>query len=196
MNESAVLPVPIYTPRLILKPPQPNDASLLNALIIESFPELQPWMPWTKEKPAVQQTEKFIAESEISWRTKGNDLPLLLFERNSGMVMGGTGFHRIQWDIPRLEIGYWQGTKFKGKGFMTEAVHGLTQYAIKILNAKRIEIRCDKDNLASKKIPERLGYHLEARLKNDRINFHGQLSDTLIFVRFDLNELPHLEIKC
>ena len=71
-----------------------------------------------------------------------------------------------------------------------------TQYAFKELNVKRISITCECSNMRSKKIPERLGYQLEATLKANRRNLiSNEISDTLIFTRYDLEELPVLQVK-
>ena len=79
---------------------------------------------------------------------------------------------------------------------MTEAVNALTIYAFKQLNVKRIEITCAIDNIRSRKIPERLGYTLEARLKAHRRNpLTGELSDTLLFTRTNLKGLSDSDIK-
>ena len=77
---------------------------------------------------------------------------------------------------------------------MTEGINAVTQYAVNQLGIKRIEIRCDINNIRSKKIPERLGYHLEAILKSDRIDSSGKISDTLLYVRHNLNDLPPLDV--
>jgi ribosomal-protein-serine acetyltransferase len=61
------------------------------------------------------------------------------------------------------------------------------------LGVKRITITCDSDNIRSKKIPERLGFSLEATLKeNRRKPVTNELSDTFIYTRYDLNNLPEL----
>jgi ribosomal-protein-serine acetyltransferase len=75
---------------------------------------------------------------------------------------------------------------------MTEAVNSITQYAFKQLGMKRLSITCDVFNERSKKIAERLGFKLEATLKANRIQVNGEVSDTLVFARYDLKGLPDL----
>lgn len=77
---------------------------------------------------------------------------------------------------------------------MTEAVNAITQYAFKQLGMKRIAITCDIDNTRSKKIPERLGYQLEAVIKTNRVKVTGEISNTLIFARHNLDELPNIAV--
>ena len=60
------------------------------------------------------------------------------------------------------------------------------------LGMKRIAITCDIDNQRSKKISERLGFILEATLKTNRVKVTGEISDTLVFTRYDLKGLPDL----
>ncbi len=58
---------------------------------------------------------------------------------------------------------------------------------------KRIAITCDIANLRSKKIPERLNYTLESIIKSNRVNANGEVSDTFVFAKYDLVNLPELE---
>lgn len=53
-----------------------------------------------------------------------------------------------------------------------------------------------KKNVRSKKILERLGVHLEAMLKNNRINPQTkQISDTLVYAMHHLDRLPALFVQ-
>ena len=192
------LPMPIITHRLILRPPQIGDGVLVNDAILESFEKLHRIMPWAKTKPSVEESEEYVRQAAANWILKKDEEPylsLFIFDKVSKNFIGGTGFHPINWDVPCLETGYWIRNKYSGKGLITEAVNALTRYAINQLGIKRIEIRCDKNNVQSKKIPERLGYHLEATLKSNRVSvITDKISDTLVFVKQDLSELPDLVV--
>jgi ribosomal-protein-serine acetyltransferase len=192
------LPVPILTPRLILRPPQIGDGVVVNEAILESFEVLNEFMPWAKEKPSVEESEEFARQAAANWILKNNDepyLPLFIFDKKTNQFIGGTGYHHYDWDIPSIETGYWIRNSYAGKGFMTEALNAITQYAFKQLGMKRLTITCDIDNVRSKKIPECLGFILEGTLKgNRRKQLTNEISDTLIYSRYDLNNLPNLAV--
>lgn len=193
------LPMPILTPRLLIRPPQIGDGAAVNAAIIESFDVLHRWVHWAHNKPSIDDTEEHIRLAAANWILKKCDEPwleLLIFDRQAGTVIGGTGFHHIIWENPSVETGYWIRNTRSGEGLMTEALNAITQYAFKQLAVKRIAITCDIDNLRSKKIPERLGYVLEATLKSNRRKpITGEVSDTLVYAKYDMDNLPSLFVE-
>jgi ribosomal-protein-serine acetyltransferase len=82
------------------------------------------------------------------------------------------------------------------QGFGTEATNAITRYAFKQLGAKRLTITCDIDNIRSKKIAERLHYNLEGVLKcHRRKPINNELSDTLVYAKYDLENLPSLYVE-
>ena len=193
------LPMSIITPRLVIRPPKIGDGIIINSAILETFDKLHKMMPWAKTKPTIEESEEYVRQAAANWILKKDEepyLPLFMFDKDNNQFVGGTGYHHINWEVPCLEIGYWIRDSYSGKGLMTEAVNALTRYAINQLSVKRIEIRCDKNNLQSKKVPERLGYQLEAILTSNRISvITGKVSDTLVFVRHNLDKLPDLSVS-
>jgi RimJ/RimL family protein N-acetyltransferase len=191
-------PVPIITPRLILRPPQVGDGIMVNQAVLESFAVLKKFMPWAKEKPSIDDSEEFVRQAAANWILKINDepyLPLFIFSKENNNFVGGTGYHHYDWAVPCVETGYWIRNSCTRQGFMTEAVNAITQYAFKQLGMKRIAITCDINSARSKRIPEKLGYRLEATLKANRVKpLTSELSDTLIYARNDLADLPALEV--
>lgn len=192
-------PTPIITPRLTLRPPQIGDGVLVNRAVLESFDVLNQFMPWASERPTIDDSEEFVRQAAANWILKNNDepyLPLFMFDKMTNLFIGATGYHHYNWDVDTIETGYWIRSSCSGKGFMTEAVNAITQYAFKQLMMKRITITCDIDNLRSKKIPERLGYFLEGTLKaNRRKPVTNEISDTLIYAKYDLSGLEDLDVS-
>ncbi len=192
-------PMPIITPRLILRPPGLADAKVVNAAIIESFESLSRFMPWAKNPPSLSETEEFIKQAVANWIVKRNEepyLPLFIFEKASGNFLGATGFHHMNWEVPCFETGYWLRTSVSNQGYMTEAVNAITRYAFIQLGAKKMAITCQPENIKSKKIPERLGYVLEGILKfSRRDKLSGEPADTLVYARYGLEGLPDLKVE-
>jgi RimJ/RimL family protein N-acetyltransferase len=83
---------------------------------------------------------------------------MAICERLSGRLLGGTGLHRIQWEGPRFEIGYWLRTSAEGQGYVQEGVTLLTVLAFETLQAQRVQIRMDPRNARSQSVAARVGY--------------------------------------
>lgn len=185
-----VLPLPtlITTPRLQLRLPTEVDAEPLNAAIRESFPELNAWMPWAAEVPAVEDTRTFCREA-IGNHAAGRSASLLMWDAASGTLIGGTGYPRLNAEVPSFEIGYWCRTAFTGRGYVTEAARALTRHAFTELGALRVEIHTDDRNVRSFAVAERLGFTLEAVLRRHARDHHGALRDTRIYALLELEAL-------
>jgi RimJ/RimL family protein N-acetyltransferase len=169
--------------RLLIRKPLPGDGKYVFKAIQASLNELKPWMPWAHMNQTEQDVEVNIRDSIAKFITRA-DLRLHLFNKETGEFIGSSGLHRINWDIPKFEIGYWIDTRFSGKGYITESTEAITKFAFTELNAKRVEIRCDSRNTKSRAIPEKLGFTLEGILKNDGISVESkEPRDTCVFAK-------------
>ncbi len=193
------LPMPIITPRLLIRPTQVNDGMAVNAAILESYEELHRFMDWAKKKPSIEDSEEQARLAAANWILKRNEEPwlqLFIYDKTTGEFIGGTGYHHILWEVPSVETGYWIRSSRAKEGLMTEAINAITQYAFKQLGVKRITITCDLDNIRSQMIPERLNYTLEATLKSNRRKpITDESSDTLVYAKYDLDNLPNLNVN-
>jgi ribosomal-protein-serine acetyltransferase len=156
-------------------------------------------MLWADKKPSLEESEEVVKRESRNWILKKNsdpELMLFIFDKSTNDLVGATGFHDINWDVPCAETGYWVRRKYTGNGYITEAINALTQYAFHVMKVKRLAITCDIDNQRSKKIPERLGYLLESIMKSNRVKpINKEVTDTLVYVRNDLNNLPALDVS-
>jgi RimJ/RimL family protein N-acetyltransferase len=98
-----------------------------------------------------------------------------------GSVVGGIGLVPKD-DIYRrsIEIGYWLGEDYWGRGIMTEAVRAMTEYAFNNFDICRIYAGVFEWNLGSMRVLEKAGYEFEARLKNS-ITKQGQCIDEMVY---------------
>lgn len=133
-------------------------------------------------------------DSEVSARRtrvrflERSELRMHLFLRGTGTFVGSSGLHRIDWSVPKFEIGYWCRTPLAGQGYATEAVRGIANFAFDALDARRVEIRCDPLNRPSVRVAERAGFHLEGELRAAAVGTDGNIRNTLVFsmIREDL----------
>lgn len=178
------LPAEIQTRRLSLVAPAPGDGAELNRAIGESFAELHEWMPWAAEMPTVAESEHFVRDAAARYLRR-EELPMFMRKRGSHELIGATGLHRVNWTVPRFEIGYWCRTSMVGQGYVSEAVVALTRFAFETLSAARVEIRTDSHNVRSWRIAEQLGFTLEGVLQRDDRTAQGELRDTRLYAMID-----------
>lgn len=172
--------------RLLLRAPQAGDGIALNQAVRQSLDELRPWMLWAQKAPSQRQSELTCRQMAARFAQR-SDLPLFIFARgadgNCAHLLGGTGLHRIDWSVPRFEIGYWRRSGEQGQGWISEAVSTLSRFVFDHLGARRIEIRMSSDNVKSRAVAERCGFTLEGVLRQDSLDVHGQPRDTAVYAR-------------
>lgn len=177
------IPTSFSSERLIIRMPQPGDEVSVHDAIIYSQASLKKWLPFAQQERALDDVKLSVRQAQIAFLQR-DDLRLHLFLKDTGDFIGSSGLHRINWDIPKVEIGYWIHDRYSGKGYISEAVERITTYAIDEIKARRIEIRCDVRNTKSRAIPERLGFMLEGILKQDSLSADGkELRDTCVYAK-------------
>lgn len=180
-------PEQIETERLLIRAPRYGDGPELRAAVKDSIAELREWMPWAprdlSELPDEADYEARVREGRAKFLLR-EDLWMLIFLKGTNTLVACSGLHRMDWDVPSFEIGYWVRTPYAGKGYVTEAARGIASFAFDTLGARRVEIRCDAQNERSAAVARRLGFDLEGHLRNDERNhLTGRLRDTLVFAR-------------
>jgi RimJ/RimL family protein N-acetyltransferase len=101
-NQNAILldlPMPIRTPRLLLRHYIPGDGPELDRAVQESFNELTHWMPWAETLQTGEESETFVRTSFANWQLR-EDLTLGIYEPTGKVLLGCTGLHRIDWSVP------------------------------------------------------------------------------------------------
>jgi RimJ/RimL family protein N-acetyltransferase len=182
MTNRIPYPFELVTERLVIRPPMRADAPQLMEAIGETIDRLRLWMPWADHVPTLEEAVENCRKAEESFR-EGSDGRLHIFLKESLVFVGGSGLHRIDWSVPKVEIGYWIRTSCSGKGYITEAVKEITRYALAELQANRVEIRMSSRNVKSRGVPERLGFTFEGMLRNDARHLDGSLRDTCVYAK-------------
>ena len=97
--------------------------------------------------------------------------------KGTDKVIGSVDFnHRHEDDV--LEIGYTLHPDYWGRGYVPEAAHALIDLAFKELVLHKIELSCFGYNIQSQRVAKKLGFTLEARIR-DRKDTQGNRCDDL-----------------
>ena len=122
--------------------------------VVASRPELLPWMPWARE-PSLDENLAMAVRGERAWRD-GGVFHFAVVEKKTGMVLGVAGLNREGGDA--AELHYWIRTSHAGRGLTTEAGGALVAWARDGLGLKRLTLWAGRDNHASRRVAEKLGF--------------------------------------
>lgn len=145
---------PLETDRLILEPVTVAHAEGIYEAVASSRKELLPWMPWAVD-PTPDGSRAQAAQSEASWQT-GTNYHFAIVERETGTVLGIAGFSMTGADAPELH--YWMRTDHTRRGLTTEAGRALIEWASRELHVHRIVLWAGRENVASRRVADKLGF--------------------------------------
>ena len=201
LSSTTDFPTPIITPRLILRPPTTSakNINIYRKAVAESIDTLKLWLPWAKSIPTSEQIETYIEMCDLNWIVKNDNnigLPLWIIDKHSGKFLGNITMWNIVWNVPKFEFGFWIRNSQTKKGYMKETVNALSHYCFLELGVRRIEVRCELNNIPPQTVAKHLGFELDAVLKNStRAIANNTLTDTMLFSLTDVEKSPDLEVK-
>jgi RimJ/RimL family protein N-acetyltransferase len=168
----------------------PEDAPAMLDAVNADRASLLPWLPWARNnnrtvEECLASINRMRTDRERIEPTP-NDFTIAIFERSSGLPMGGTSLHRIAHAWHEAEIGYFIRGDRRREGLCAEAVSGLISRAFTPQDRggwglRRIHIRCAGRNIASQCVPRKLGLREEARLVRERWVDTIGWDDTLVW---------------
>ncbi len=144
----------LKTERLALEPVSPPHAEPLFRAVIDSRPELLPWMPWARE-PSLEGTRDQTESSRRAW-SAGEEFHFCMVEAGTRQVLGVAGLNRD--GAGSAELHYWIRSDHSGRGLTTEACRALVEWAPRALHVRRLSLWAGRDNAASRRIATKLGF--------------------------------------
>ena len=171
------LPERIETERLVLRVRTVADVE--DIFDYASLPEVS----YPAGFPPVKtlEDEIYYLEHILPERNQKDNLPAGygIVVKGTDKIIGSVDFnHRHEDDV--LEIGYTLHPDYWGRGYVPEATRALINLAFKELELHKIELSCFGYNLQSQRVAEKLGFILEARIR-DRKDAQGNRCDSLIY---------------
>ena len=139
---------------IVLRRWREADADLCLQLVSESLEHLRPWMPWAASNYGPAEATGYMQQCEKDWAA-GTAFQYLILA--SGQPAGSAGLMARIGD-GGMEIGYWVHPGFTGRGVATSAAAALTEAAFALPGVDHVEIHHDVLNLASGRVPEKLGF--------------------------------------
>lgn len=162
----------LHTERLHLRKMKISDSSSL--FKIWSDPEVTKFMNINCFTDENQAKDMIKLLDELSQDNKAIRFSIIEIESNE--IIGSCGYNSIDFENAKAEIGYDIARAFWGRGYASEAICSLLDYAFSSLKLNRIEAKVEPANVNSVKVLQKLNFTFEGTLRQyEKVN--GKLND-------------------
>lgn len=179
-------PLNINDSNMVLKILAPHNAEELLQYYIKNKNHLKNFEPFREEKFYTLETQKKLLSESYRQFLMGNSYDFGIFVKDK--FIGKVKLSNIVYGAFKSGIlGYSLDESCQGKGYMTEAVSLVCQYAFEELELHRIEASTLVDNIKSQKVLKRCGF-MELGLNKNYLYINGKWQDHITFYRCQTRE--------
>ena len=141
-----------------IEPIAEKDAWKLCDFIISNSERLQRYFPKTLEQNRTPDLSRIFVSKKVKQLQEKEEFLFKLKEKGARTIIGLVYIKEIDWDIKQAELAYCIGYQYGGKGWATQSIKALSNYAFSTLGLRSLRIIVHKSNLGSIKIAEKCGY--------------------------------------
>jgi RimJ/RimL family protein N-acetyltransferase len=171
----------LVTERLVLRRSRAEDAGTISGY--RSDPEVHRQQGWERTDPDGVRADIEEMETRLPGEP-GGWVQFSVEERAGGKLVGDVGISPAEGEPGVLKVGYTMSPAFQGRGYATEAVSALIDYAFGTLGADLVRAYASADNLPSIRVAEKVGMRLIERFE------HREGGETWFGVRYELPRDP------
>lgn len=135
---------------------------------------LRKWLPFIDNTITINDTLAYINDCITK-----NEIVFVI--RYKHTFAGLIGFKEADNQNKKIEIGYWLSENFQHKGIITTSLKKLIPFAFEHLKMNRIQIKCAVNNLASKHIPQKIGFRFEGIERDGELLSDGHFTDLEVY---------------
>ncbi|OLT30030.1 hypothetical protein BJF79_39880 [Actinomadura sp. CNU-125] len=165
--------------RTVLRPFGLDDA----AVLIEVMRAQETWLP--PNFPTALDAETiawFLREGVHKVQQYGLGLHLAITGED-GALIGTIGLFRVEWAQGTCEVGYGMRPSARGKGYATEALRLVSDWALRDCGLYRVELRALTSNAPSIRVAEKARFWREGRARGGERDADGVNQDMFVFSR-------------
>jgi len=122
---------------------------------------------------------EFARQSALGF-ADGTAVTLVIVDATTDQLLGTIALRRVQAERGRWSVGYLVAPWARGKGVATAAVRLISRYGFEELDAARIDLLAEPENVASVRVAEGAGFQRE-RLLRDEIVIKGDAHDVYMY---------------
>ncbi len=165
-----------------LRPLRVRDARIWRELRVQNASWLRPWEPTNPETPLYRSSlGPYVAMSRTMRREARQGVALPWVVTFGGRFAGQVTVGTIMWGSARTgQVGYWIDESMAGQGITPTALAMAVDHCFMAVGLHRIEASIRPENLASRRVVEKLGFREEG-LRRRYLHIDGAWRDHLTY---------------
>ncbi|MDQ0157988.1 GNAT family N-acetyltransferase [Robertmurraya andreesenii] len=165
----------LETARLRLRNLEVTDApSIFRYFSMDKVMEYYDLETFTSQQQAIDLIEGLLFRYET-----GRQIRWGITLKDDNVIIGSCGFHALEEQHLKVEIGYDLHPDYWSKGIMTEVIQKVVDFGFRVMELNRIEAFYDPMNIASRKVLEKNGFQYEGTLRKRFLN-KGKFVDAVL----------------
>jgi RimJ/RimL family protein N-acetyltransferase len=161
-------PESLETERLRLRKPALEDAEAIFRQYAQDI-DVTRYVSWSTHR-TINDTRDFLLSCLSAWKER-KSFQWAIVQKSDNQLLGMIS---ARVETHKWELGYVLARPYWGRGYMTEVVKALIEWAFKQSDIYRVWAVCDVDNLASARVMEKAGMTREGTLR--RWSVHPNVS--------------------
>jgi len=171
------LPTVFTSERLRLRCYRPSDGDMYHQMLLTNWDHLYEFLPsFLMNVHSAEDAQTEFYRQMAEWNAR-NLFIFGVWEKTTDIYVGESYLANADWDVPRIEIGYFIVKPSTGKGYATEAARATIRYAFEQMKVLRVDLRCAADNKASIQVARHCGFTQEGCFRQYHRKKDGSLVD-------------------
>lgn len=167
--------------QVCLRPPAERDWRSYAEIRAASRRFLEPWEPtWPADALSRDAFFRRLSRYAADWRADSG-YSFFLFEAGGSEVIGGISMSNVRRGVAQCgTLGYWIGESYSRRGYMSEALTLVIDFAFTELALHRLEAACLPSNTPSQRLLMRCGFSQDGYARK-YLKIGGVWHDHLLF---------------
>ena len=144
-----------------------ENAKSLSEMMISNSERLKRYFPITLSKNiSLEASKKYICDKEVEYQ-KRSEFTFAIKETKTNIIAGIVIIKEINWEIKQGEFAYCIGSNYENKGWMSQSIKSISEYAFEILGLEKLQIIVHKENIGSVKVAQKCNFIWQKTLLNE-----------------------------
>jgi ribosomal-protein-alanine N-acetyltransferase len=176
----------LVTDHLVLRPPRTGDVGELRRLLRQNQVHLKPWNPAPRpgdDPTSITEVSNAILRQRRDWKTGRAFTFMPSMRAEPGKFVGKVALSGVmRGAMHGAYLGYWMDAEHQSRGFCTEALRAVLDFAFGVAELHRIQAAIMPRNARSLRVIEKLGFRREGYAER-YLQIDGRWEDHILFAR-------------